>query len=92
MASCQGAVGPLWPADLKLYYFLTLVDAHPAPLLVVVHTLCDISHALYGIYPYVHTLDWLVFVFFVIMMGQPIYNKDFGPWFVEYLHPVLANF
>ena len=34
MASCEGKVGPLWQANLKLYYFLTIVDAHPAPLLV----------------------------------------------------------
>ena len=42
--------------------------------------------------PYVHALDWLLFVFFVIMMGQPICNKDFRPWFVEDLYPVLMNF
>ena len=56
------------------------------------HTLQDVGHGLYGIYPYVHALTWFVFVFFVVMMGQPICNKDFRSWFVEDLHPVLMDF
>ena len=53
------------------------------------HTHQDLGHALYGIYPYVHALDWFIFVFFMIMMGQPICNKDFRPCFVEDFAPSI---
>ena len=46
----------------------------------------------YGVYSYIHILDGVVFPFLAVVLGQPVYNENFGPRFVYNLDPFIDEF
>ena len=55
------------------------------------HTFWYIDHHLYCIYPNLQTIDCLIFILIMVVLGQPICNKNFWPLFVYYTYPVMME-